>query len=182
MEKENPTLWQLTELVKELATEIGLIEDDDDLEGIKKDQLLEQKFNEWLAAGDDFDEKALAVAEYINHEQAVLKARQDEYRRLRTLAQQSERKIEKTRQYLVTQMTLADKPKIEGTKHKISLRKKPARVILDCPLDEVPPTYLKTEITLRKREVAKMLKEQEDGETCEWASFSTIPEYSVTIK
>lgn len=173
------TLWELSSDIKELADYIGIIEDTEDLTPSVKDAKLERYFNSWLAVNEKFDNKAEDVAKYIKYLEALTKARQEEYRRLRELASQSETRAKRLREYLVNQMMVADKAKVEGTTCNISLRKKPAKVILEKEPQDIPQEYQKIEITAKLSEIKKMLKNNPD---CDWASLSKLPDYSLMIK
>lgn len=171
-------LWEINEEIQELANYIGIIEDSD-LNPSVKDAKLERYFNSWLAINEKFNSKAENVAKYIKYLEALTKARQEEYRRLRELANQSEARAKQLREYLVKQMMVADKAKIEGTTCNISLRKKPDKVILEKEPQDIPPEYQKVEITAKLSAIKKMLKDNPD---CDWASLSKLPDYSLMIK
>jgi hypothetical protein len=177
--KINPKLWELSSEVLSLENSISEIQEDENLSDSEKDSLLAVTFETWLGTGKEFDNKACQVAAYIKHLEAVTEARKNEYRRLRELAEMSEKQGERLRAYLVTNMERVGKKKINGINASLSLRKKPAKVVLTMEPDRLPDEFKKVEITPRLSELRNHLKNNPE---CTFAQLSSNEEYSVTIK
>ncbi len=76
-------------------------------------------------------------------------------------------------------MTRANKTKIEGTTAKLSLRRKPPHVCLNCEPEQLPDEFKKVEITPRLAEIKKAIKDKPD---IDWAYLSDSDDYSLTIQ
>jgi len=176
---KTPKLWELSEEIESLENQIADVQDREDLNEAEKDQLMGEILEAWLSTGKEFDTKASNVAAYIKHLEALTEARKNEYRRLRSLAEQSDKQAQKLRSYLVSNMQKLDKKKISGVNASLSLRKKPAKVILNCFPEELPAEFVKVEITPRLSELKKHVQANPD---CDFAQLSSIEEYSVMIK
>jgi vacuolar-type H+-ATPase subunit I/STV1 len=174
-----PSLWELSEEIKGLEDAIAEIRDSEDFSLTEKEEAINRLFLDYLESGNDFDTKACQVAHYIKSLEALTEARRNEYRRLRELAEQSDKQAEKLRDYLVAQMEKVGKKKISGTTANLSLRKKPARVILIADPEDLPGQFRKVEVTARLSALKDYLKTHPD---CEFATMSTLEEFSLTIK
>ena len=173
-----PKLWELADEMTELETAIANLENED-LTEQERENLLAQWFENWLDTNGDFDRKAENVACYIKHLEAITEARKTEYRRLRTLAEQSEKAGDRLREYLTENCLKAGKTSIKGIKANLTIKKKPARVILNCEPEELPPEFKKVEVTARLNKLKDYLKENPD---CDFAVLSMRPEFSLTIR
>ena len=169
------TLWKLTELQLELERSIVAIQEDEHLNEADRDSQLAQTFEQWISAGDDFKEKAEHIAQYIRHQEALAEARSNEAKRLRILASEAENLSDRLRDYLRDQMVRTNNTKIDGTLAKISLRKKPAKLVIT---GEIPSDYTRTTVSPKLDEIKKLLKTQE----VEWASMSDDQGFSITIR
>ena len=176
---KTPKLWELSDEIESLENQIADVQDRDDLSEAEKDQLMGEILEAWLSTGKEFDSKACNVAAYIKHLEALTEARKNEYRRLRDLAEQSDKQAQRLRNFLVSNMQKLDKKKISGLSANLSLRKKPAKVILNCPPEDLPAAFMKVEITPRLSELKKHVQANPD---CGFAQLSSIEEYSVMIK
>ncbi len=138
-----------------LEDQITDIQDREDLSESEKDKLMGEILETWLSTGKEFDFKACNVAAYVKHLEALAEARKNEYRRLRDLAEQSEKQAQQLRNYLLSNMQKLNKKKITGVYANLSLRKKPAKVVLNCPPEDLPATFMKVEISPRLSELKK---------------------------
>ncbi len=177
--KATPKLWELSAEVLSLESSIADIAEDDSLSDSEKEILLGELLEKWLGTGKEFDSKACNVAAYIKHLEALTEARKNEYRRLRELAESSEKQAEKLRSYLALNMQKLDKKKINGLSANLSLRKKPARVVLSVEPEQLPEQFKKVEVTAKLSAIKDYLK---SNPNCEFAQMSETTEYSVTIK
>lgn len=177
--KSHPKLWELSSEIVGLEAAIADTQENDELTDEEKDTAMSQLFEEWLTLGEDFDTKACQIAHYIKNLEALTEARRNEYRRLRELAEQSDKQAERLRGYLVSQMERTGKKRIQGSTANLSLRKKPAKVILNCDPELLPDDFKKVEVTPRLSAIKDYLKANPD---CDFAALSTTEEYSVTIK
>lgn len=177
--KATPKLWELSTEIIELENSIAEIMEDELLTESEKETLLGELIELWLGTGKEFDSKACNVAAYIKHLEALTEARKNEYRRLRELAEQSEKQAEKLRSYLVLNMQKLDKKKVNGLSASLSLRKKPAKVILNVLPEQLPEQFKKIEVTPKLTAIKDHLKV---NPSCEFAQMSEALEYSVTIK
>jgi hypothetical protein len=177
--KTNPKLWELSSEVINLENSIVDIQE---IEGLKEDEkeiLVSKLMENWLESGKEFDIKAVQVAHYIKHLEAITEARKAEYRRLRELAEQSEKQAERIRAYLVSNMERTGKKKINGVTASLSLRKKPAKVVLEVDAELLPLEFQKVEVTPRLTAIKEYLKSNPD---CGFASMADNQGFSVTIK
>lgn len=176
---KTPKLWELSDEINYLEELLNEIELRDDLTDAEREGYYEIILNDWLSTGKEFDSKACNVAAYIKHLEAITEARKNEYRRLRDLAEQSEKQAQRLRNYLVSNMQKLNKTKISGLSANLSLRKKPAKVVLICPPEDLPAAFMKVEITPRLSELKKHVQSNPD---CSFAQLSSVEEYSVMIK
>jgi chromosome segregation ATPase len=171
-------LWELSNEIQSLEERFAEIQESDATE-LEKEKLLNEAFDQWIATGAEFDEKACSVARYIKYLEALTEARKEEYRRIRALAEQSAKQTEQVKSYLVSHLQKLGKKKVEGVDTKLSLRKKPAKVILDSEVCDLPGQFIKVEVTPRLAELKKHVQANPD---CSFAHLSTIEEYSLLIK
>ncbi len=172
-------LWELSQDIEELENRISEIQDCEDLSDGEKEQRIEAIFTQWLDTSDKFDDKAIAVAGYIRYLESLSEARKQEYRRLRELASQAQSEADRLRGYLINHMTRGNKTKIEGTTAKLSLRRKPPRVCLNCEPEQLPDEFKKVEVTPRLTEIKRAIKSKPD---IDWAYLSDSDDYSLTIR
>ena len=176
--KERPRLWELSGDVIILENLISELLEDDSIDDEKKEGLMTIAFSNWLQKEGDFEQKALQVAQYIKHQEALTEARKAEYRRLRALAEQAEKQAERLREYLVREMAKVNKTRIEGATGKLSLRKKPKKVLLNCEPQEIPSEFVKVEFSPKLNAIKDYLEKHPD---CDWAYFSE-GEFTLFIK
>lgn len=181
MTQPNPRLWELSEEIQQLEDAIALISEDETLTDEERETQLEQAFTQWLETGESFKTKAEQVAAYIRHQEAVSEARKAEAKRIRTLAEQAENQATRLRHYLTNQMLLTGQTRIDGVTVKIGLRKKPPRVMLNVPLEELPLEYVHVEYTPKLSKIKELLKVDAQG-AIGWAFMSEQNEHSVTIR
>jgi hypothetical protein len=174
-------LWELSEQIQELETAIALITEDETLTDEERETQLEQTFTQWLETGESFKTKAEQVAAYIRHQEALIEARKAEARRIRTLAEQAENQVTRLRRYLLNQMLATGQTRIDGVSVKIGLRKKPPRVLLNVPPEELPSEYVQVEYTPKLTKIKDLLKSEAQG-AIGWAFLSESHEYSLTIR
>jgi hypothetical protein len=179
MNNQTPRLWELSRDIEALESVIIEIADDETLTDEQRETELQRVFARWLGAGDSFRAKAEQVAAYIRHQEALTEARRQEYRRLRTLADQSENQAKRLRGYLSKQMLAAGQTRIDGVSATISLRKNPPRVLLNCDPSELPPDLVRVEYHPKLKAIKQLLEQNPD---IEWAFLGTNEEYSVVIR
>jgi hypothetical protein len=167
--KERPRLWEISGEMTTLENIISDLLENESIEEDKKEALMSLAFCNWLAKSGDFEQKALMVANYIKHQEALSEARKAEYRRLWALAEQAEKQAERLRGYLVREMQKTNKARIEGATGKLSLRKKPKKVLLNCEPQEIPSEFVKVEFSPKLNAIKDYLKDHPD---CDWAYLS----------
>ena len=172
-------LWELSADVEMLESAFAQIENDESIPDEDKEQLLNDGFSQWLETDKDFEQKALNVASYIRHLEAITKARKDEVKRLQTLAKQSENQVNRLRQYLIEHMNRIGKTKIEGVSGKLSLRKKPAQLRILCDVEDIPEEFQKVTIDVNKTALKQFIKANGD---LTFAKMIDLHEFSLTIK
>ena len=99
MTENNGKLWELSDEIVQLENLIDEIEDCEDLTESEKEVRLNHVFSEWLNNDSKFNEKAEKVAQYIKYLEAVTEARKAEVKRLKALAESSEKQGAKLREY-----------------------------------------------------------------------------------
>lgn len=179
MTNNNGKLWQLSDEIVELETLIDEIEECEDLTESEKEVRLNHVFCEWLNNDAQFDEKAEKVAQYIKYLEAVTEARKTEAKRLKALAENSEKQGAKLREYLIREMQRVDKTKVEGVSCKLSMRRKQPRVCLNVEPEELPDEFKRVKVEANLTEIRKALKGKKQ---LDWAFFSDSTEYSLMIK
>ncbi len=172
-------LWELSQDIEMLEEAIATIAQDPNISDEDKESLTEDAFKQYLETEQDFEDKALKVADYIRHLEAITQARKEEARRLQGLAKQSENKANRLRGYLVTQMLVTSKKKIEGVTGKLSVRKKPLVLKLLVDNDQLPQDFQKVSIEANKQAIKQYIKEHDD---CSFACLEDTGEYSLSIR
>ncbi len=173
------TLWELSDDLLKLENLITLIEEEENLSKDEKEAKVNQVFEDWLQTSEDFAEKALRVAAYIRHQESIADARKKESQRLRDLANEAQSQADRLKGYLIRQMKLTGKTKIEGIDGKLSLRKKPPKLCLNIDPRDLPDEYKKVEVTPKLAEIKKAIKVNTN---IDWAYFDESDEYSLTIR
>ncbi len=179
MTENNGKLWQLSDEIVQLENLIEQIQDCEDLTESEKEIRLNQLFSEWLNHDAKFDEKAEKVAHYIKYLEAITEARKNEIKRLKALAESSEKQANKLREYLIREMLRVNKTKIEGVSCKLSMRKKQPRVCLNVEPEELPDEFKRVRVEANLTEIRKALKGKKQ---VDWAFLSKQQEYSLMIK
>jgi uncharacterized protein with HEPN domain len=175
----NSCLWELSAEAIALEEEIAAVLEDENLDEAAKEAKSQELFCQWLAKGEEFEEKSLQVAAWIRQQEAIAEARKAESRRLRELAQQAEKQATRMREYLAREMVRLGKRQIEGVTGKLSLRKKQPPVCLKIEPEKLPSQFVRVTYEPRLSEIRKALKEKPD---LDWASFGEGDDYSLTIK
>jgi Siphovirus Gp157 len=178
---QSTRLWELSDEIQQLEDAIATIQENETLSDDDRENQLQQTFSKWLEVGESFKTKAELVAAYIRHQEALAEARKAEARRIRTLAEQAENQANRLRHYLTNEMLRSRVDRIDGVTVKIGLRKKPPKVLLNVPLEELPSEYVAVEYTPKLAKIKELLKSNE-AKTLDWASLSEMSEYSVTIR
>ncbi|MEO1004550.1 MAG: siphovirus Gp157 family protein [Cyanobacteria bacterium J06638_38] len=174
-------LWELSDEIQQLEDAISAIADDESLSEEERETKLQEMFAQWLDTGESFKVKAEQVARYIKHQEALAEVRKAEAKRIQTLAKQTENGAARLRKYLIDQMIRSDVQKIDGTTVKLGLRKKPPRVLLNVPAEELPDEYVQVSYKPDLTKIRKLLKVDASG-AIGWASLAENHEYSVTIR
>lgn len=170
-------LWELSDDLREFESLIDEIIESD-LSEDEKQARLDYLFNEYMTLDEQFDKKCEATACYIRRLEALTEARKNEAKRLRELADSSERQANKLREYLLLNMMINDKSKIEGKSVKLSIRPKPGKVCLRVDPKELPPEFQRTKIEGDLNAIKEHLK---SNPSCNFAYISN-GEYSLFIK
>ncbi len=179
MTENNGKLWQISDDILELERLIDEIEYCDDLTESEKEVRINHTFSEWLNSEAQFNDKAEKVAHFIKYLEAVTEARKAEAKRLKTLAEISEKQSSKLRDYLVKEMLRVNKKKVEGVTCKLSMRKKQPRVCLNVEPEQLPIEFQRVKVEANLTEIKKALKSQKQ---INGAFFSDNQEYSLMIK
>lgn len=172
-------MWELSNDVIALENLIAEVLEDNNLTAQEKDEQTLQLFDRWLGTQADFDQKAESLASYVKYLEALTDARKAECTRLRKLVQSSESQRDRVKNYLLSQMTKLNKTKIEGVTVKVSLRKKPPRVMLNGEPADLPREFQKITIDPMLTKIKEHLKANPD---CEFAYLSWSDEFSLIIK
>jgi len=172
-------LWELSQDIEMLESAVAQIEDDPNISDKEKEELLKDVYSQWLETDGNFEEKALNTASYIRHLEAVTNARKEEIKRLQALAKQSENQVNRLKGYLAEHMTRVGKKKIEGVSGKLSLRKKPAQLVISCDTEDLPEEYCKVTVEPDKTKIKQFIKEHGD---LTFAKMIDPNEYSLIIK
>lgn len=179
----NNALWEIGAEMRELAEAISqtLELPETELNQEEKDNSLALLFNDWLRVGGNFNNKAEQVASYIRQQEAIAEARKNEAKRIQELAKQAEKKAKRLRNYLAHQMSVSDITKLETTTAKISIRKKPALVVLKVPPKDMPEYYQKIDIKANLSVIKEELKSK-GIEVADYAELKESNAYSLVIK
>jgi hypothetical protein len=174
-------LWELSDEIQQLENAIALILENETLSDADRENQLQETFSKWLETGESFKVKAEQVAAYIRHQEALAETRKAEAKRIRVLAEQAENSANRLRHYLTNQMVRSGVDRIDGVTVKISLRKKPPKVLLNVCPEELPSEYVQVEYTPKLAKIKELLKVDAQG-AIGWAFLSENHEYSVTIR
>jgi hypothetical protein len=173
-------LWELSDEILELEEAICLVQEEETLSDAEREARIQALFEKFLQVEENFEEKALAIANYIRHQEALAEARRQEYRRLRALAEQAEKSVERLREYLSSEMLRTGKIKVEGVTGRVSLRRKPPRVILNCEPSDLPSRFVRTIHEPKLAEIKAWLKNS--NLKVDWACLSDSEDFSLMIK
>lgn len=107
----------------------------------------------------EFEEKALNVARYIANLEHEAQGVKEAAKRLQLRAKATENKIEKLREYLLTEMRLVDKKTIKSDEIMLTLKNNPAKVVITDE-DSIPTEFksVVTEIKVDKHKIADTIK------------------------
>ncbi len=172
-------LWELSDEIAELDNAISAISDDETIDDEQKERLLNELFSQYLESDEQFTQKAVNVAEYVNYLENLAELRKQEIKRLNTLKVNAENQAKRLRGYLVTHMTRTNKKKIEGVNCKLSLRKKPPTLKINCDVDDLPEEYQIIDRKPNRTLIKQFIKENGDRS---WAFMKDSDEYSLIIK
>lgn len=177
----NNTLWMLGEDLQKLMEDYDRVVDDSSLSDEEKDRRITDLFGVMSEMGYEFDTKAENVARYIKVLEATAEAARKESLRVAQFARDAENKAERLGKYLIRNMEISGRQKIDGQFVKLSLAKKPDELFIG--LEElVPAEYMRVKYEPQKAEIKKYLKELLEGETCDWAELKPTKEQSLRIK
>ena len=172
-------LWEISEELEALELQISYILDDDSLEEEEKQEKANQVLEGWFNSEQAFKSKAEKVASYIKYQDALNKARREEGQRLYGLAKEAERKSKLLKDYLCYQMETSGINKVEGTSHKLSLRKQPAQLVFNVDYSEIPPEFVEVEYKPDRTAIKKHIKNNPD---VDWAEMKETDKKGLTIK
>ncbi len=174
-------LWMLGEDLKELMEAYDDVVEDSTLSDEEKDRRITDLFGVINEMGEEFDKKAESIARYIRELEAKATACRAESQRVAQLARNAETKAERLEKYLIRNMQLSGRQKINGQFVELALAKKPDELVI--PLEELVPTeFMRIKYEAKKAEIKKYLKELPEGEYCEWAALVKSQEQSLRIK
>ncbi len=177
----NNTLWMLGEDLQKLIEGYDRVVDDSSLSDEEKDRRISDLFGVMSEMGYEFDTKAESVARYIKVLEATAEAARKESQRVAQYARDALVKAERLEKYLIRNMEISGRQKIDGQFVKLSLAKKPDELFI--PLEEmIPAEFCKIEYSPKKAAIKEHLKGLPEGETCDWAELRPVAEKSLRIK
>lgn len=173
-----PKLWEISQELEQLESELSEVLESD-LSEEEKEEKAGQLLTAWFRSGKNFKEKAVNVASYIKQLEALALARKEEAKRIRVLAEIAENKANSLRDYLLNEMLDAGITKIEGVTAKLSVRKKPSKLLLNCSIDDLPDKFKRVTVEPKLMDIRKELTTNPD---IEWAALEDSNEFGLTIK
>ncbi|MGK7939776.1 MAG: siphovirus Gp157 family protein [Crocosphaera sp.] len=179
MSQSKHRLWHLSHEILELENLIDQIQTSEDFTEDEKETKVNQLFSDWLNADTKFEEKAEKIAHYIKYLETLTEARKNEAKRIKTLADISEKQGNNLKEYLIKEMQRVRKTKIEGVTCKLSMRKKQPRICLNVNPDELPDEFKRVKVEPNLTEIRKALKA---NESLDFAFLSDDEDYSLIIK
>lgn len=117
---------------------------------------MERELAGWEAA---FEEKAAAVALFIQHLERQEQIAQDERKRILALATPYGNAAKRLRAYLQMQMEGATIQKVETPKAKVWLQNNPPAVHCEVDPERLPAEFVRTELVVDKEAILKAYKE-----------------------
>jgi len=173
-------LWMLGEDLAAMMAEYDRIVEDATISEEEKEDRITSLFGVMVEMGDEFDAKAENVARYIKELEAREEACRKEAQRVTNLARDAANKAERLERYLIRNMEISGRQKIDGKFVKLSVAKKPDE--LEIGLEELVPTeFMRVKYEAQKAEIKKYLKDIE-GHACEWARLVPSKQKSLRIK
>lgn len=160
-------LWDLSAELLSLEAEIGDILDSE-LSPEEKDTRVEFVFKDYLATAGRFEDKAIATARFILHQEAIAKARKEEATRLKELAAKADNKAKRLKIFLAKAMESTGKTAIDGVEASLSLRKNPPSVKLLIDEEDVPPEFLRIK-TVSSPNLTDIKAAIKKGDPLDWA-------------
>jgi hypothetical protein len=171
----------LGEDLQKLMADYDAVVDDTSLSDEEKDRRITDLFGVMSEMGYEFDVKAENVARYIKVLEATAEAARKEAQRVAQYARDAENKAERLRKYLIRNMQISGRQRVDGQFTKLSLADQQDELVI--PLEEsVPMQFQRVKYETKLNEVKKHLKELPEGETCDWAYMKPVEEKSLRIK
>jgi len=144
----------------------------EDVDISNKDDIIS---NSLVHIEQEFDNKALNVARYVANLEHELHGVKEAAKRLQVRAKTTENKIDRLREYLLTEMRNLDKKSIKSDEIVLTLRKNPDKVLIT---DEVSlPEKFKftvSEIKIDKKLIADTIKSGKSVEGAELTSSQRL--------
>jgi hypothetical protein len=175
------SLWMIGEDLQKLMADYDAVVDDASLSDEEKNRRISDLFGVMSEMGYEFDQKAENVARYIKVLEATAEAARKESQRVSQYARDAENRAEKLGKYLIRNMQISGRQRVDGQLIKLSLADQQDELVI--PLDEmVPVEFMKVSYDPKKNEIKKYIKELPEGETCDWAELRPSQEKSLRIK
>ncbi len=108
----------------------------------------------------------------------MTKARKEERDRLNELAKNSENQAKSLKRYLLTQLERLDMKRVDGKTHKLSLRAKPAQLVIHVDPEDIPRQFVQVEYKPDKTAIKQHLK----ANNVDWATLEKPDERTLMIK
>jgi len=152
-------LYELSNSLIELELRIQDILVDESLSEEEREQLSAELLENYLDSEEDFIEKLDNCLRYITELESLAEARKNEAKRLTNLATQSSNRANDLRRYVLNHLERTGKTNIETANHRVLVKKKQPKVILDCESPEdLPDEFKRIKVEPDKVAIKKALQ------------------------
>lgn len=167
------SLWQQTDDLNELEQIIDQVVDDDSLSPEAREEKLQQLFNQWLEADDNWQERIEACGyrtKCLEKEAEAIKSMIDDLKDRLTIKQNE---ISRLKHYMQNAMQLREQTKIKGKYSTIFIKTNPPSVLLKTEPEDLPPQFQKIKVEADKTKLKQALKADKNFPYATWQQPTT---------
>ena len=169
-------LWEISSKLQAFVNRIAEIQEWDTTDE-EKEEHLDRLFEEWQEENASFNDKVMACGAYLRQQKAILKAQQEEIKRLQGLAMQTDNRIRSLTAYVAGHMATNGVTKCQDELGKVSLRKNPPSLKLKCDPDLIPDEFVTIKTTRSPNNEA--IREAVKTGSVDWATLESSGNYLV---
>jgi hypothetical protein len=169
-------LWEISSKLQSFVNEIAHIQEWDTTDE-EKEEHLDRLFEEWQEENANFNDKVMACGSYLRQQKAILKAQQEEIKRLQGLAMQTDNRIRSLTAYVAGHMATTGIKKCQDALGKVSLRKNPPSLKIHIDLFDIPDEFVEQKVI--RQPINSAIREGIESGSVDWASLESSGNYIV---